>query len=147
MSGFSLPILLQLFGALFIVMGLAGHLGLYKAWYWNSPTRIYGYIPFGLIFIVSSFEAEIRTQLGQLGWLVIAIYVILFGLGIWGFVKPPLFLKPGWIRLIETQPKYVYDVMKQDVKSGINWRARVASPEALAEWIKVSRRRTVKPTK
>jgi hypothetical protein len=147
MSGFSLTLLLQLFGALFIVMGVAGHLGLYKAWYWNSPSRIYGYVPFGLIFIASSFEAQIRAQLGQLGWLMIALYVVLFGLGLWGFIKPPTFLKPGWIRLIETQPRYVYEVMAQDVKSGINWRERVATPEALAEWIKVSRRRKVKSTR
>ena len=147
MSGLSLNLMLQLFGALFILMGLAGHLGIYKGWYWNSPNRIYGYVPIGLVFIISSFEAEIRAKLGQLGWLVVALYVVLFGLALWGFVKAPKFIKPGWVRLIEAAPKRVYAVMVQDVKSGINWRERVATPEALAQWIKDAYRRPLKPSK
>jgi hypothetical protein len=141
MYGISLTLILQLFGAFFIVMGVAGLLSFYKSWYWHSQQSVYGYIPFGLIFLVSSFEAQIRQQLGTYGWSVIVIYVILFAIGSWGFVRPPKFIKPGWIQLIETQPKNVYDTMVKEVKAGANWQKKVESPEALAEWIRTIRSR------
>jgi hypothetical protein len=141
MYGISLTLILQLFGAFFILMGVAGLLSFYKNWYWQSRQSIYGYIPFGLIFVVSSFETQIRQQLGANGWLVIVIYVLLFALGVWGFVRPPQFIKPGWIRLIETQPQNVYDAMVKEVKAGVNWHQKVESPEALAEWIRTIRSR------
>lgn len=147
MSGLSFTLMLQLFGALFILMGLAGHLGLYKAWYWNSPNRIYGYVPIGVVFIVSSLEADLRAKLGQLDWMVVGLYVILFGLALWWFIKPPKFIKPGWIRLIEAASKRDYQVMVQDVKAGMDWHKRVATPEVLAEWIKEAHRRPLKPSK
>jgi len=139
MYGISLNLIMQIFGAFFIAMGVAGLLSIYKNWYWQSRQSIYGYIPFGLIFIVSSFETQIRQQLGPNGWLVIVIYSILFAIGVWGFARPPQFIRPGWIRQIEAQPKNVYDTMVKEVKAGVNWRQNVASPEALAEWIRTIR--------
>jgi hypothetical protein len=140
MNGLNLELVLQVFGAVFILLGLAGMLGIWKGWYWRSQRSVYGYIPFGLMFLMSSFEARIRLALGPAGWLVIVVYVILFALGVLGFSRPPQFLKPRWTRLIEAQPRAVYDAMAREVRAGEKWRPRVATQEALEEWIREVRR-------
>jgi len=147
MAGLPVEVILQIFGGFFILVGFAGLFGIWKSWYWRSQRSIYGYIPFGLMFIVASIETRLRQQLGQAGWIVIAIYVVLFVVGSWGFIRPPRLIKPLWVRTIEEQSNAVYKAMSSEVKSGVDWRSRVASKEALEDWIRTIRRKLPKTPK
>ena len=143
----TITIVLQVFGAIFIALGIAGLLGIWKNWYWRSQRSIYGYIPFGLLFLVSAFEPQIRPRLGGSLWILIAIYTLLLALGIWGFIRPPRFVKPKWVQAIEAQPASVYHAMRKQVKAGENWRRRVSTSEELDAWIKEIRRQRPKKGK
>jgi hypothetical protein len=79
--------------------------------------------------------------------ILIFIYTVLFGLGMWGFIRPPRFLKPRWVQVIESQPVSVYQGMRKQVKAGENWRRRVSTPEELDAWIKEIRRQRPKKGK
>ena len=129
-------LLLQALGVLFFAMGVMGMLGVYKRWYWSSPTRAYGYAPFGLLFILVSLEKQLRELLGANFWMLIAAYVLILGLGLWGFIKPLDAFKPAWIKRIEAEPKRVYEAMASEAKGSQDWKAKVATPEALEDWIK-----------
>jgi hypothetical protein len=147
MNNISTEMVLQVLGVVFIGLGIAGLVGRWKNWYWRSPRSIYGYIPFGLMFILASMEKPIRAQLANATWILIGAYVVLFALGLWGFIRPPSFLQPQWLRPIEAQPRSVYLEMATQVKAGLDWRARVADPQALEKWIKEVRRKQPKAEK
>ena len=129
-------LLLQALGIIFILMGIMGMTGIYKRWYWSGPTRAYGYVPFGILAILVSFEKPIKTFLGSNFWILIVLYALLLGLGLFVFAKPPKFIKPAWIRRIETEPKRVYQAMVEEVTAKQDWRKKVATQEALESWIK-----------
>jgi hypothetical protein len=147
MDNQTVTIVLQFFGVVFIVLGAAGLLGIWKNWYWRSQRTIYGYIPFGLMFLLSAFEPQVRQQLGSAVWVLFVLYTLLFALGMVGFFRPPRFVKPKWVQPIEAQPASVYQVMRKQVKEGANWRQRVSSPEELDAWIKEIRRQKPKKGK
>lgn len=129
-------LLLQAIGIVFIILGILGMIGFYKRWYWSGSTRAYGYVPFGLLAILVSFEKPIKEFLGSNFWILIVGYTLLLGLGFFVFARPPKFLKPAWIQRIEEEPKRVYEAMAKEVKGKADWRKKVETPEALEAWIK-----------
>ncbi len=110
--------------------------GVYKRWYWSGSTRAYGYVPFGVLAILVSFEKPIKETLGSNFWILIVCYTLLLGLGFFLFAKPPKFIKPVWILRVEKEPKRVYEAMAKEVKGKADWRKKVETPEALEAWIK-----------
>lgn len=140
--------LLRLLGAFFILAGLAGLSGRWKNWYWRSQKTIYGYVPLGVLFILTSFETQLLQWLGKATWAIWVIYSLLLALGMWAFIRPPKFLKPAWTHPIEEQPPWVYKAMSSEVKAGKEWRPRVETPHAIEDWIKeIKRHRPKSPKK
>ena len=110
--------------------------GVYKRWYWAGSTRAYGYVPFGALAILVSFEKPLKASLGSNFWILIVGYTLLLGLGFFLFAKPPNFIKPAWILRIEQEPKRVYEAMAKEVKGKADWRKKAETPAALEAWIK-----------
>ena len=129
-------LVLQALGIVFIILGVSGMTGVYKRWYWAGSTRAYGYVPFGLLAILVSFEKSLKGTLGSYFWILIVSYTLLLGLGFFLFAKPPKFIKPAWILRIEKEPKRIYEAMAKEVKGKADWRKKVETPEALEAWIK-----------
>ncbi|MCL4560725.1 MAG: hypothetical protein M1281_08940 [Chloroflexi bacterium] len=132
-----LNIIFQIAGIFFIASGLAGHIGLWKGWYWLSRHLIYGYIPFGVLLILASFDAQFHLLLPAADdWVPTAIYSVLFVLGVGATIWPPQWLKPAWIREIEAQPRYVYRTMVHQINAGVKWRDKVNKPRGLETWMR-----------
>jgi hypothetical protein len=134
-------VLLQAFGMLFVGAWLAAVLGRWKRWYWRSRHMVYGYLALGLLFIVSSFEAELVQALGLQRWMVQAGYGVFIAIGIYLLIRPPEWMKPPWIRMIDAEPDYVYETMAEQVKDGKAWEEKVGDPRALKNWIKNASRK------
>jgi uncharacterized membrane protein YccC len=134
MPGINQQFLILLFGAVFTALGVTARLGVWKNWYWRSRGTVYGYIPFGLVFILYSFNAVAKAQPPPSYLLFQGAIVLLIACGVWWSVRPPALIKPAWVRWVEAYPQDVREAMAKAVEQGKNWEARVRSKEALAEW-------------
>ena len=123
------------FGAVFVAMGIAARLGLWKSWYWRTKGSVYGYTPLGLAFFVYGFH-ERALQFGRSFVWYQGLLVVLLLLGLWWSVRPPAFAKPAWILWVERYPKKVYEAMASAAIDGEDWQSKVASPEAVDSWAK-----------
>lgn len=137
-------VLLLAFGALFIGAWLAAVMGRWKRWYWRSRRMVYVYLALGALFIVSSFESQLIDGLGLARWTVQTGYAVLIAAGIYLLVRPPRWMKPPWVRMIDDQPDYVYEIMAEQVKKGKSWEEKVEDRRALENWIKNASRRGAK---
>jgi hypothetical protein len=126
--------LLLLLGFFFIGAGVAGIAGKYKRWYWGSRRSIYAYVPFGFLFILVAIGQTMTDEAVSLT-LRIAEFLV-FGLAAWWVFKPPKFIRPAWIKMIEDHPKAIYEAMVAQVKEGKEWHSKVNDPELLEKWIK-----------
>jgi hypothetical protein len=127
---------LQVFGLIFIGMGGAVQLGLWKKWYWRSQGRAYGYIPVGLLFILYSFNSQAQQKLGANYWLFNVAFGALAVLSVWLFFRPPNFMKPAWVRWVEAYPPDVYKAMRETAQNDPDWDKHMSSPEAVDEWVR-----------
>jgi hypothetical protein len=149
---FNKQVLTWAFGAVFVAMGVAARLGLWKSWYWRTRSSVYGYAPLGLAFFVYAFRDRAVQELGRNFLWYQGLLVLLLLLGLWWSVRPPAFVKPAWILWVERYPKKVYEAMASAAIDGEAWQPKVASPEAVQAWAKElsskkhSRRGTVSPS-
>jgi hypothetical protein len=133
-------LLLQILGLVFVSIGAAARLGLWKQWYWKTRGTVYGYIPLGLLFLIYAFNDLAAEQLGSRYFLYqIAIGLVLV-LGVWWSIRPPGFVKPAWVRWVERHSEAVRQVMGQDADKDKDWERHVASPEAVDAWAKALQR-------
>lgn len=140
MTSFDPTLLLQIFGVFFIAAGIAAMLGRWKSWYWRSQRMLFGYLPAGALFLLVSFEKELSQGAAMNIWILRGGYILLLALSAWGFIRPPAWLKPAWIRTIEAQPHSIYAAMLREVKANGPWREHVKTPEALEKWITLLQR-------
>jgi len=131
---FDPTLLLQAFGFIFLSLGVAARLGLWKKWYWRTKGAVYGYIPLGLLFLVYSFNDLAKERLGPYLWVYQVSIGILIILGVWLSFRPPEFVKPAWVRWVEAQPTQVLKAMEQDALDDPNWERHIISPEAVDLW-------------
>ena len=125
--------LLVLFGVVFLGMGLAARLGMWKAWYWRTRGGAYGYIPLGLLFIVYSLRPELTALFGtELAFFV--VFGLMLLVGVWWSFAPPDFMKPGWVRWVEDQPERVQEAMRERADGDTEWREHLESREAVEQW-------------
>ncbi|MGD2166178.1 MAG: hypothetical protein PVH50_11705, partial [Anaerolineae bacterium] len=103
-------VLLELFGLVFVGMGLAARLGLWKGWYWRTRGGSYGYVPLGLLFFVYS-RREALTALAGTELAFYGLFGLMLLLGLWWSFIPPDFVKPRWVRWIEAQPERAQEAM------------------------------------
>ena len=142
---FDPTLLLQAFGFIFLSLGVAARLGLWKKWYWRTKGAVYSYVPLGLLFLVYSFNELAKARLGQYFWMYQALFGVLIVLGIWLSFRPPKFVKPAWVRWVEAQPAQVVKDMEQDALDDPNWERHVTSPEAVDTWAKSLKLKKPKP--
>lgn len=125
--------LMALFGLVFLGMGLAARLDLWKGWYWRTRGGTYSYIPLGLLFFVYAWRAEI-TELFGTELAFYALFGLMIFLGVWWTFFPPAFIKPPWVRWIEEQPEDVQEAMRAQAEENDDWRSHVQSRQAVEEW-------------
>jgi hypothetical protein len=144
MFKFDPKLLILAFGLIFSSLGIAARLGFWKKWYWQSRGSAYGYIPIGCLFILYSYYETLKIILGANNWLFPVLFGFLVALGIWWSVRPPLFIKPIWVRWIEKHPPNLVEAMKSAANQGTDWERHITSEAAVDDWartIKVPKKR------
>jgi uncharacterized membrane protein len=144
MFKFDPTLLIMAFGVIFISLGIAARLGLWKKWYWQSHGSAYGYIPIGCLFIFYSYYDTLKIILGANSWLFPVLFGLLAALGIWWSVRPPSFIKPKWVRWIEKHPSNLVEAMKRAANQSTDWECYITNEEAVDAWartIKIPRKR------
>jgi len=136
MFKFDPSLLLQAFGLIFMTLGLAARLGLWKKWYWRTKGSVYGYIPLGLMFLLYSFYGLAKERLTVPFWWFQALFAVLLIVGLWWSFRPPSFVKPAWVRWVEAYPKNITTAMEQATAEESDWDRHVTSPEAIEAWVK-----------
>jgi hypothetical protein len=134
MGSFNMQLLVQAFGLVFIGLGVAARLGFWKSWYWQSRGTAYGYIPLGGLFIFYTFLDPLKKTLGSYAWLFPVIFALVLSVGVWWTIRPPLIVKPTWVRWVEKHPTYIIDAMKSAANKDKEWGRYVASEEAVDTW-------------
>jgi hypothetical protein len=124
------------FGAVFVALGVAARLGVWKSWYWRTRGSVYGYAPLGLAFLVYALRDRVVQALG--GNLIVfqGVLALLVLLGLWWSMRAPAFVKPAWILWVEQHPKKAYEAMASAAIGGDDWEPKVASREAVEAWAK-----------
>ncbi len=138
-------LLLQAFGLIFVGLGAAARLGLWKQWYWKSRGTVFGYIPLGALFLVYSFNSLAVDRLGSRYFLFQALIGLLIVLGLWWSLRPPALVKPVWVRWLERHPKNVIQAMARAAEEDKDWEQHVVSQEAIDRWAKTVQMRGPRP--
>jgi hypothetical protein len=134
-------LMLQALGLVFVALGGAARLGLWKQWYWKSRGTVYGYIPLGGLFLVYSLDSLAVERLGSRYILFQGLIGLLIALGLWWSIRPPAFVKPAWVRWLERHPKQVLQAMAQAAEEDKGWEQQVVSQEAVDHWAKALQKR------
>jgi hypothetical protein len=127
-------LLLQAFGLIFLGVGMAARLGVWKKWYWRTKGSMYGYMPLGLMFLLYSFYEPVKERLGTSFWMFQSLFLVLIAIGAWLSLRPPAFIKPTWVRWVEAHPKDVRQAMERAATDDPTWEQHVTSPEAVDAW-------------
>jgi len=122
-----------------MVFGLYVHFGKWKEWYWKTSGGIYGYVPLGLMLIVESNYKRVIPNAPR--YVSLAILVVLAALAIYLKVKTPEWVKPKWVRWLDSQPKQVHQAMQADALSDKKWSRHATSVEAVELWAKELKRK------
>lgn len=130
-------LLIQAFGFVFIALGMAARLGYWKKWYWQPRASSYGYIPYGCIFVLYSYNEQLLEFFSPYPWITYVIYAVLFIIGLWFSINPPGFMKPSWIRWIEKYPANIIDAMRIETKNDPSWEEHIKDEAAVDGWAKL----------
>lgn len=144
MPSLNTTLLLVAFSTVFIGMSLLARTGKWKNWYWRSPRRVYPYLPLGLLFLLATFDDQLRAFFAPNEWLVTAIYALFMALVIWFAIAPPRVLKPNWVRIIEEHPPQVYQELARQAVQSEEWREHVRDEASLRLWVEQARSMTAK---
>lgn len=144
MQPINTTLLLIAFAAVFIVISLLALIGKWKNWYWQSPRRVYPYLPLGFLFLLATFDDQLQELFSGSEWVVTAIYAIFMAVVIWFAIAPPKAIKPKWVRIIEEHPSNVYDELARQAKNDESWRKNVRDEQSLRLWIEQARKRPAK---
>ncbi len=129
-------LLIQAFGIIFIVLGVAARIGYWKNWYWQVRGSTYGYIPYGCIFFLSSYNDELKKIFFPNEWVVYIFYGIFLVIGLWCSIRPPQFMKPTWVRWIEKHPANIVEAIRNDARNDTSWEKHIKSEETVDAWAK-----------
>jgi hypothetical protein len=139
---FDTQFLLFLLGICFLAAGAAGITGKWKRWYWNSRRMAFAYLPFGILFLLAAVEQTITDS--TISTVMRVVEFLVLGVAVWWIIRPPQFVMPAWIKLIESHPKTTYDAMAAAVKAKEEWRSKVETAAALEKWMQTIERRSPK---
>lgn len=134
MGLFDAKFLVVLLGFIFLATGAAGITGRWKRWYWNSRRMAFANFPAGFLFLLEAIRQSLPDGTA-ISWVLKGAELLALAFIIWWVVRPPKLVIPAWIQTIEAHPRNVYDFMSISVKNKEEWRTKVATPEALEEWI------------
>lgn len=136
MFNFDTQLLILAFGLIFIGLGTAARFGYWKKWFWQIRGSIYGYIPFGCLFILYAYDENIKKCFSPYPWITWIIYCLFFGLGVWFTARPPNFIKPLWIRWIDKYPENIVEAMRIYAKENSAWESHIQTEETVDVWAK-----------
>jgi len=75
-----------------------------------------------------------KARLGASFWMFQSLFGVLILLGVWWSLRPPAFIKPAWVRWVETHPKDVRQAMERAATDDPTWEQHVTSQEAVEAW-------------
>ena len=125
---------LTILGLGLMAFGFYVHFGKWKDWYWKTRGGIYGYVPLGLMLVVESNYKRFIPDAPR--YVSLAILVLLAALAVYLKIKQPEWVKPNWVRWLDSQPKRVHQAMQEDALSDKAWPRHTISPEAVQLWAK-----------
>jgi hypothetical protein len=134
-------------GIPFFLMGLAVRKGWINKWYLHTqlipympPSTAYIYFPLGFAFFLPPIilalpiSGEIKSDLVFVAWGICFLLIVVFPL--W----KPNFLKPDWLRRLETQyPPEAIKVLKREWKemNRDEWARKIGTEEGMKELVKL----------
>lgn len=130
-------LLIQAFGLIFVTLGVTARLSYWKKWYWQIHNSSYGYIPYGCLFVIYSYNENLLDFFKPNQWLVYIIYGAFLAIGLWFSMRTPLFMKPLWVRWIEKYPKNIIDAMRIEAKDDTTWEKHIKDEAAVDVWAKM----------
>jgi hypothetical protein len=117
-----------------MAFGLYVHFGKWKDWYWKTRGGVYGYVPLGLMLVVESNYKRLIPDAPR--YVSLTVLALLALLAIYLTIKQPDWVKPNWVRWLESQPKRVRQAMQEDALLDKNWTQHTTSQEAVELWAK-----------
>lgn len=117
-----------------MAFGFYVHFGKWKDWYWKTRGGIYGYVPLGLMLVVESNYMRVIPNAPR--YVSLAVLLLLAAVVIYLTIKQPEWVKPNWVRWLESQPKRVRQAMQEDALLDKNWAQHTTSQEAVELWAK-----------
>jgi hypothetical protein len=136
MFNFNTELLIQAFGVIFIILGIAARVGYWKNWYWQVRGSTYGYIPYGVIFILASYNDALKNVFSPNEWIIYIFYGVFLGIGLWFSIRPPQFMKPTWVRWIEKYPANIIEAMRSEAKNDTAWGKNTKDETTVDAWAK-----------
>ena len=135
MGLFDAKFLVVILGFIFLATGAAGISGRWKRWYWNSRRMAFANFPAGILFLLEAIRQSLPDGT-TISWVLKGAEILALAIVLWWVARPPKQIIPAWIQTVEEHPRAVYDFMSLAVKNKEEWHSKVATPEALEEWIK-----------
>lgn len=129
-------LLIRLFGAAFVGLGIAARSGWWKDWYWHGRSSAYSYVPLGLLCLLYSLDEMFIARLGVQRWLVQGIYGGLIIVGFWWLARPPTWIQPTWVRWVEGCPEEAQHAMAAAVERKVEWKSHMTNREQVEAWAK-----------
>lgn len=134
MPAIDVDLALTFLGLALLAFGLYIHVGKWKEWYWKTRGGVYGYVPLGLMLIVESNYKRVIPDAPR--FISLAILGLLAILALYLTIKQPAWVKPNWVRWVESQPKRIRLAMQADALVDRNWSQHTSSQEAVELWAK-----------
>ncbi len=119
-------------------------LGNSKGWYFARHSRaggVYAEIPWGIAFLLLTLSTLINPETARTFFIVeIALGIGVMGI-IFSFVQPS-FLKPRWLKWLETNHRAIMSILIKDAhKMGLDvWQNKIKTQEDLEIWVVEVRR-------
>lgn len=138
MPALDADLLLTLLGIALISFGSYVQFGKWKDWYWKTRGGVYGYIPLGMTLIVESNYKRVIPNAPR--FVSLALLALLAILAVYLTLKQPIWIKPKWVRWLDSQPKRIRLAMQADAQQDKNWTLHTESQAAVEDWARKLRK-------
>lgn len=138
-----MEVLFLVIGVLFFISGIAMYSGFYKSWWLNKSTPVtptgiaYGLFPASVAFFVVTYIAFFQPQSSLRDSLLCFLGIPSILLSIIFATIQPRWLKPQWLKWIETNHEQFSRLLWEDARKRGRWKweLQVRTQKGLEEWV------------
>jgi hypothetical protein len=133
----------------FAILGLRTYLGVDKFWWWSQSTPVvptgivFGAFPASFLFLLMAYifrpsvPVEMRMAIADYIGVPLIFLTLIFSM--W----QPRWLKPKWLRWLETHHRPILGQLREEARKEKwrEWQRRVQTQKGLEEWVEEVRHR------